>query len=302
MTAHSPIPLRNVNKNLERMNEDVLYHLGMSTKTVDFKKTFGDVRFVCVGGSASRMRNFAQCVAHEAGISTDLPNLAAKGGRFSLYKVGSVIAADHGMGTPSMSILLHELFKLLHYAGCTDVTFFRTGSCGGIGLPRGSLVISTECLNTQFKPVYELHILGKIVNRPTYVEPSLTAELLELSKGLNLSTPAALGKTVCANDFYEEQARSDGAFCSFTEEEKQAFLTKAYHEGVRNFEMECTCFSAQCHLAGFKAAIVCVTLVDRLSSDQISMSTEEYENFQQLPGKLVMTFLQKHGAFDPQKN
>ena len=32
-----------------------------------------------------------------------------------------------------MSILLHELIKLIHYAECKDVTFFRIGTCGGLG-------------------------------------------------------------------------------------------------------------------------------------------------------------------------
>lgn len=44
-----------------------------------------------------------------------------------------LLVFQHGMGTPSLSILLHELFKLIHYAGCKDVTFFRLGTSGGIG-------------------------------------------------------------------------------------------------------------------------------------------------------------------------
>ena len=40
---------------------------------------------------------------------------------------------QHGMGVPSASILLHELFKLLHYAGAKDVTLFRMGTSGGLG-------------------------------------------------------------------------------------------------------------------------------------------------------------------------
>ena len=39
--------------------------------------------------------------------------------------------------------------------------------------------------------------------------------------------------------------------------------------GVVNIEMEATCFAALTHMAGFKAAIVCVTLVNRLDEDQV---------------------------------
>ena len=41
---------------------------------------------------------------------------------------------QHGIGVPSASILLHELFKLLHYAGAKDVSLFRMGTSGGLGI------------------------------------------------------------------------------------------------------------------------------------------------------------------------
>ncbi|CAL8084576.1 unnamed protein product [Calicophoron daubneyi] len=285
------------NKNLKVMKEDILYHLGMSTSSTNFKEVFGDVKFVCVGGSASRMKLFAKSLAAEAGVSGELENLASNGGRFVLFKVGPVIVADHGMGVPSLSILLHEMFKLLYHAGCKDVIFIRLGSSGGIGIPPGTLVITNASYNTQLKPVHELYILGNLKSRPAEVDQELANELLSVSQTVNLIRPAVCGGTICANDFYEEQARLDGAFCEYTDKEKQEYLDKAYKMGVRNFEMECTCFNALCHWAGFKAAIVCVTLVDRLLSDQVAITAEDYAVYQEQPGKLVIAFLRKHAAF-----
>jgi len=43
------------------------------------------------------------------------------------------------MGAPSLSILLHELAKLLHHAKAKDVIFMRMGTCGGLGLEPGIL-------------------------------------------------------------------------------------------------------------------------------------------------------------------
>lgn len=40
---------------------------------------------------------------------------------------------QHGMGIPSIAIMLHELIKLLYHARCTDVTVLRIGTSGGIG-------------------------------------------------------------------------------------------------------------------------------------------------------------------------
>lgn len=40
---------------------------------------------------------------------------------------------QHGMGIPSLSIVFHEVLKLLYHAGSTDVKFFRIGTSGGLG-------------------------------------------------------------------------------------------------------------------------------------------------------------------------
>jgi len=39
------------------------------------------------------------------------------------------------MGIPSLSILIHEILKLLQHADCdpNNVTFFRLGTSGGLG-------------------------------------------------------------------------------------------------------------------------------------------------------------------------
>ena len=46
-------------------------------------------------------------------------NLAASAGRYVMYKVGPILALNHGMGMPSLSIALHEVVKLLFYAGAS---------------------------------------------------------------------------------------------------------------------------------------------------------------------------------------
>ena len=37
------------------------------------------------------------------------------------------------MGAGSLSILMHELLKLIFYAKCRDVVFLRLGTSGGLG-------------------------------------------------------------------------------------------------------------------------------------------------------------------------
>ncbi len=40
------------------------------------------------------------------------------------------------MGVPSVTILLHEVIKLLYYAGAKDPIIIRIGTCGGLGRSR----------------------------------------------------------------------------------------------------------------------------------------------------------------------
>lgn len=65
------------------------------------------------------------------------------------------------------------------------------------------------------------------------------------------------------------QGRLDGAFCDFTETDKMNYLNKLHDFGVVNIEMESTIFAALTHHAGIRAAVVCVTLLDRLKGDQV---------------------------------
>ena len=53
--------------------------------------------------------------------------------------------------------------------------------------------------------------------------------------------------TICAG-----QARLDGAFCSYTEEDKQDYLKRASQAGVCNIEMESSVFAAMCKLSGLR--------------------------------------------------
>jgi uridine phosphorylase len=55
-----------------------------------------------------------------------------------------VLCASHGIGQPSISILLHELVKLARYARMDDPVFFRLGTCGGLGVEPGTVIITSE--------------------------------------------------------------------------------------------------------------------------------------------------------------
>uniref|UniRef100_A0A3Q3VQ15 Uridine phosphorylase n=1 Tax=Mola mola TaxID=94237 RepID=A0A3Q3VQ15_MOLML len=289
------IPVCVRNPHLDALKDDVLYHFGLGTGTHNLPAMFGDVKFVCVGGSPQRMKSFIEYIAAELKMedpTSEYPNICEGTDRYDMYKVGPVLSVSHGMGVPSIAIMLHELIKLLHYARCTDVTIIRIGTSGGIGLEPGTVVVTKQAMDATFKPKFEQVILGKTVVRNTDLDQSLAEELLHCSKELK-QFDTVIGNTMCTMDFYEGQARLDGAFCFYNEKDKQDYLRKVSEAGICNIEMEASVFAAMCKLSGVRAAVVCVTLLDRLKGDQLSSSHDVLHSYQQRPQMLVSCYIKK---------
>ncbi|XP_047909997.1 uridine phosphorylase 2 isoform X2 [Anser cygnoides] len=245
------------NPHLDTMEEDILYHLDLGTRTHNLPAMFGDIKFVCVGGSPNRMKAFAQFMHKELGLEgsgEDLADICAGTDRYAMYRTGPVLSISHGMGIPSISIMLHELIKLLHHAKCRDVTIIRIGTSGGLGIEAGSVVITDTAVDASFQPRFEQVVLGDVVVRSTDLDRDLAEELLACSKEVP-DFPTLIGHTMCTYDFYEGQGRLDGALCSFSSEKKLEYLKRAHEAGVRNIEMESTAFAAMCGLCGLKGSM-----------------------------------------------
>lgn len=279
------------NTHLDSLDTDFLYHLGLDTG-MDLEGMFGDVKYVCMGGSSVRAEDFANKAAADLGF--DVPEGGAqpigKTERCSLFKVGSVISVSHGMGMPSMLIFLHELAKLLDYAGASDVKFIRIGTSGGVGVEPGTVVIAEEGVNAKLEPAFEQVELGETFTYPTTLDRQLAHDIFE-SRG---DIRASIGKTMGTDDFYEGQGRLDGALKPrYTEADKMAFLHRAHEAGVRNIEMESTAFAAFCLRAGIPAAVVCTTLLNRLEGDQVTSTKEELAQFSDNAQRVVLQYIRK---------
>ena len=148
-----------------------------------------------MGGTPQRMHSFAEFMLRELGYrlptGTSLQDISIRSHRYRLfpsclcppiypvpryamYKVGPVLSISHGMGIPSASILLHEVIKLMYHAGVKNPIFFRyippswhlatdtarcrccrIGTCGGIGLPPGTVVVTDEALDGRLRPIHD---------------------------------------------------------------------------------------------------------------------------------------------------
>ncbi|XP_078271330.1 uridine phosphorylase 1-like isoform X5 [Rhinoraja longicauda] len=283
------------NPYLATMKEDILYHFDLGSKTHNLPGMFGNIKFVCTGGSPWRMKSFAQYMNALLGLGSptaDIPDICAHTDRFSMYKVGPVLAVSHGMGIPSISIMLNELLKLLCHAKCTDVIAFRMGTSGGLGVPPGTVVVTRVAMDACFRPHFEQNVMGTIMSYSTMLNECLAQEMVQCSEELNKFT-TVLGNTLCTSDFYEGQARLDGAFCNYTAEDKMNYLHCAIESGIRNIEMESAVFAAMCNRSGLPGAVICVTLVDRLQGDQIGGSHEMLKEYQERPQMLIGYYIKK---------
>ncbi|KAF0715568.1 Aste57867_3316 [Aphanomyces stellatus] len=202
------LPTRHVqNANITPEATDVLYHLGLSyseANRAEIASIFGNVKFFICGGSADRMKTFAHKLAEKLQITTPFGyNIAPIGStsRYVIFKVGPVLIANHGMGMPSTSILLHEVTKLLEHAGAHNAVYIRMGTSGGVGVDGGTVVISSEGLNHELKPIHYIPILGQMHERPSTLDPVIAQEIASTCASLGL--PHTIGKTLSCDDFYE---------------------------------------------------------------------------------------------------
>ncbi|DAZ98692.1 TPA: hypothetical protein N0F65_008818, partial [Lagenidium giganteum] len=275
------------NSNIRDLDTDVLYHLGLSCSSEQkqqIQELFGDVKFFVTGGSSDRMTKFAKTIAEELKIATPFGySLTPIGStaRYTIFKVGPVLIANHGMGMPSVSILLHEVTKLLEYAGANDAVYIRMGTSGGVGVEAGTVVLTSEGVNSQMESVHEVAVLGNIVKRPSICDKQVTEEIAAAAQELGL--PYAIGKTLTCDDFYEGQGRLDGAICEYSLEDKMAFLRTCADNGVKNIEMEARGFAAFCHKLHIPVAVICVTILNRLNGDQVTSSHSTLKGFEERP-------------------
>lgn len=69
--------------------------------------------------------------------------------------MGPVLSVSHGIGMSTIGVLLHELIKLMQYAKCKDPIFIRFGTCGGVGVEGGTVIISNGAVNGLMQEVHE---------------------------------------------------------------------------------------------------------------------------------------------------
>ncbi|XP_026679539.1 uridine phosphorylase 2 [Diaphorina citri] len=86
------------NPNLELLDQDILYHLGLGSESHDLVEMFGDIKFVCMAGTPKRCETFSHYIMKELGhklpTGTRLQDICEYSYRYSMYKVGPVLSVS----------------------------------------------------------------------------------------------------------------------------------------------------------------------------------------------------------------
>lgn len=179
------------------------------------------------------------------------------------YKTGPILSVSHGIGMPSLKIIINEVCKALRYAGSlSKCHFFRSGTCGGIGVEPGKLVLTRLAVDQDMNPFYVQKTMCEEQHYPSSCVEEMLQEILDVAKTHHMD--CVTGTTMTANGFYEDQARCDGFFCTFDRAQQKEFLTACKNRGITNFDMEAQLFQAFTNRVGIPGQVICTVIVNRM--------------------------------------
>lgn len=278
---------------LDGSTEDVYYHFGVASSDPTLDK-LRDVRAVIMAGSGGRIKEFAERWS-ELNAGTEIVAFP-KEDRFVTRYTAGVLFASHGMGMPSASIALQELMRMVFFlkAGDLDamdeVFWCRVGTSGGVGLPGGTVVVTSEGLMADLKP-YRLLNGGTGEYWFDGHFPAATSQAI-IAANEHTDFEIVAAKTVAGNEFFLEQFRLDGAICLETPEAKMGWLSWIHDNGVANIEMEGAMIAGYLNWWGFsKFAMICCTLLDRLEGDQVTATPEQLHKYSEDSGVALFNYL-----------
>jgi uridine phosphorylase len=168
------------------------------------------------------------------------------------------ITATSGMGAPSLSIVVNELFDV----GIRQM--IRVGTCGSIqdDVKAGSLVITRAALCRQgaandIAPV----------EYPASANPFLTLALVEAARKLKVDWH--IGITASVDTFFEGQERVESSANKHLLRWLSGITEEYRHLNVLNFEMEAGTLFKMASVYGFAAACVCTVIANRSASENV---------------------------------
>ncbi len=240
------------------MGENRLYHLGFGPSDLTDERPqtallCGDPRRAQRIARATEGVRLVRMLSENRGLDSYLCQLST-GQTF--------LSATSGMGAPSLSIVVTELFRL----GVR--TIIRVGSCGSIQervLP-GSVVIASSAVCRQGAAL-DLAPPGF----PAAADPFLTVALARAARELDLDWH--LGCVASMDTFYEGQERLEGSPHLLRSLVGRTAEYRALN--VLAYEMEAGTLFTMGGIYGFSTGCVCAVLAARSHSEEIVPAVKE---------------------------
>ena len=266
-----------INKLLEDCSlNSYLYNINLTLSKKELE-LFHDVQYVCMQGSPARAKDFACKLTHSLlglNIADFEPKNMLKDSAFHCYRVGNILSISHGMGAASMLTLLHDISKVMYFAGNRDIEYIRIGTSGGIGIEAGSVILTDTVYMPNLVPGYKVSALGRDIIYPTGMSVALNNKILAAQPD-NLDFKVLSGNSIAADDFYLGQARFDGALkLSYDAEKRRQYFSQIMQLNILNFEMESAALASFCNRAEIPATMIATTLINRVEGDQITATPE----------------------------
>ena len=274
-----------------------LYGLNLHLSEPVLEK-FQGIQYVLMQGSEVRAhglaKKIAQTIFHIDTRYIDLIDLTPASA-YACYRVGNILSVSHGMGRASMMTFLHEISKVMYFAGNDVLEYIRIGTSGGIGISPGVVVITDETYMPDLNKGYKSPDLDTDIIYPTYMNAELNQRILDAQPHLHFEV--IRGNSIAADDFYLGQARFDGAITpQYDAKKRQAYFEKIKALSICNIEMESAAFASFCHRAEIPATMVAVTLVNRILGDQILVSSEILDEWSDRSQQVVMHYLMEENS------
>jgi len=277
-------------------HDDVYYHFGITSSDPILDELTG-LRAVVMAGSRERTTELA---AQWSGLnnSADIVAFPVEE-RFTARYTAGILFASHGMGMPSASIALQELMRMMFFlkrgdlAALDEVFWCRVGTSGGVDIPGGTVVVSTEAFLPDLLP----YRVRNGLNGEYWFEGTFPADTYEAIIAANAGVPdlsVIPGKTMVADEFFIEQARLDGAICLATPDDKTRWFSWLTQHGVRNLEMEGAMLAGYLNHWGFpRFAMICCTLLNRREHDQITCTAEQLREYSERAAATLFNYLKR---------
>lgn len=215
-----------------------------------------------LSGDPDRARRIAETYLRDARLLSDHRGLNSYVGL--LPDGAPIVSATSGMGAPSLSIVVNELFQ----AGIRQI--IRVGTTGSIQphvLP-GSVVITRAALCRQgaandIAPA----------EYPAAADPFLTVALAQAAQALGVDHH--VGITASVDTFYEGQERSASSANPNLLRWLQGITEEYRRLNVLNYEMECGTLFKMAGVYGFAAACVCGVIAQRTAGESVVLEKKD---------------------------